>query len=70
MAGMQRAGVSAKDVLVTDFTPEYAGKTTATGYLGGTWVAVNKEAAPPTKRSTSCCTFRDWSTRWPSPRQR
>jgi ABC-type glycerol-3-phosphate transport system substrate-binding protein len=43
MAGMQRSGVQPKDVLVTDFTPEYAGKTAATGYLGGTWVAVNKD---------------------------
>jgi ABC-type glycerol-3-phosphate transport system substrate-binding protein len=47
MARMQRAGVSARDVLVTDFTPEYAGKTTATGYLGGTWVAVNKDSGAP-----------------------
>jgi multiple sugar transport system substrate-binding protein len=43
MSGMQRAGVQPKDVLVTDFTPDYAGKTTATGYLGGTWVAANKD---------------------------
>jgi ABC-type glycerol-3-phosphate transport system substrate-binding protein len=47
MAGMLRSGVQPKDVLVTDFTPEYTTKTTATGYLGGTWVAANKATRAP-----------------------
>jgi multiple sugar transport system substrate-binding protein len=47
IVGIQKAGLPAKDLVVTDFTPEYGGKTAATGYLGGTWVAANKDTKAP-----------------------
>ena len=36
-----------KALIVTDFTPEWTGKPTATGYLGGTWAMANKATKTP-----------------------
>ena len=41
------AGLDPKELIVTDFTPEWTGKTTATGYLGGTWAMANKATKAP-----------------------
>ncbi len=37
------AGINPADVLVTDFAPEFSGRETATGYLGGTWLMAGKQ---------------------------
>jgi multiple sugar transport system substrate-binding protein len=42
LAAMKRANVDPASTIVTDLTPEFSGKTTSTGYLGGTWVLANK----------------------------
>lgn len=44
---VQRAGLNPTDVIVSDFTPEWTGKTAATGYLGGTWAMANKATKVP-----------------------
>jgi ABC-type glycerol-3-phosphate transport system substrate-binding protein len=41
LATLRPAGLDPKELIVTDFTPEWTGKTTATGYLGGTWAMAN-----------------------------
>lgn len=40
---MRQANVDPTLILVSDFTPEWTGKTTATGYLGGTWVLAARQ---------------------------
>jgi multiple sugar transport system substrate-binding protein len=40
---LRQANVDPQAILVSDFTPEWTGKTTATGYLGGTWVLAAKQ---------------------------
>ena len=40
---LRQANVDPQQTLVSDFTPEWTGKTTATGYLGGTWVLAAKQ---------------------------
>jgi ABC-type glycerol-3-phosphate transport system substrate-binding protein len=37
------ANVDPAKVLITDFAPDFTGKETATGYLGGTWVLAGKQ---------------------------
>jgi ABC-type glycerol-3-phosphate transport system substrate-binding protein len=39
MAGIRRAGQDPAQLLVTDLTPEWTGRTSVSGYLGGTWLA-------------------------------
>ena len=43
IGNVRAAGVDPVATLVTDFAPEFSGKTTATGYLGGTWVLAGKQ---------------------------
>ena len=43
LEGFRQGGLDPQQLLVSDFTPEWTGKTTATGYLGGTWVLVAKQ---------------------------
>jgi ABC-type glycerol-3-phosphate transport system substrate-binding protein len=40
---MRQANLDPQQMMVSDFTPEWTGKTTATGYLGGTWVLAAKQ---------------------------
>jgi ABC-type glycerol-3-phosphate transport system substrate-binding protein len=47
LATLRPAGMDPKELIVTDFTPEWTGKTTATGYLGGTWAMANKASKIP-----------------------
>ena len=47
LATFATAGLDPKALIVTDFTPEWTGKTTATGYLGGTWAMANKATKNP-----------------------
>jgi ABC-type glycerol-3-phosphate transport system substrate-binding protein len=47
LATFSAAGLDPKELIVTDFTPEWTGKTTATGYLGGTWAMANKATKVP-----------------------
>ena len=47
LASLRTNGMDPKELIVTDFTPEWTGKTTATGYLGGTWVMANKATKVP-----------------------
>jgi ABC-type glycerol-3-phosphate transport system substrate-binding protein len=47
LATFASAGLDPKTLIVTDFTPEWTGKTTATGYLGGTWAMANKATKVP-----------------------
>ena len=47
LASLRTNGMDPKELIVTDFTPEWTGKTTATGYLGGTWVMANKATTMP-----------------------
>ncbi|MDQ3701475.1 MAG: extracellular solute-binding protein, partial [Chloroflexota bacterium] len=47
LAQVRNAGLNPQDVIVSDFTPEWTGKTTATGYLGGTWAMANKATKLP-----------------------
>ncbi|HEV2126170.1 MAG TPA: hypothetical protein VGW38_25725, partial [Chloroflexota bacterium] len=39
----RQANLDPQQIFVSDYTPEWTGKTTATGYLGGTWVLAGKE---------------------------
>lgn len=39
----RQANLDPQALLVSDFTPEWTGKTTSTGYLGGTWVLAAKQ---------------------------
>jgi ABC-type glycerol-3-phosphate transport system substrate-binding protein len=47
LATLPTAGMDPKELIVADFTPEWTGKTVATGYLGGTWVMANKATKVP-----------------------
>jgi ABC-type glycerol-3-phosphate transport system substrate-binding protein len=47
LATLRPAGMDPKELIVSDFTPEWSGKTTATGYLGGTWAMANKNTKLP-----------------------
>lgn len=47
MAQVKSAGLNPQEVIVSDFTPEWTGKTTATGYLGGTWAMANRATKVP-----------------------
>jgi ABC-type glycerol-3-phosphate transport system substrate-binding protein len=47
LATFANAGLDPKNLIVTDFTPEWTGKTTATGYLGGTWAMANRATKVP-----------------------
>jgi ABC-type glycerol-3-phosphate transport system substrate-binding protein len=47
LATLKPAGLDPKELIVTDFTPEWTGRTTATGYLGGTWAMANKASKVP-----------------------
>jgi ABC-type glycerol-3-phosphate transport system substrate-binding protein len=40
---MRQANIDPGQIMVSDFTPEWTGKVTATGYLGGTWVLAAKQ---------------------------
>jgi multiple sugar transport system substrate-binding protein len=40
---LRQANLDPQQLLVADLTPEWTGKTTATGYLGGTWVLAAKQ---------------------------
>jgi multiple sugar transport system substrate-binding protein len=42
IAAVRRASVDPDQLLVSDFTPEWTGKTTAASYLGGTWQMASK----------------------------
>ncbi len=43
LANLRQAKLDPQQLLVSEFTPEWTGKVTATGYLGGTWVLVAKQ---------------------------
>jgi ABC-type glycerol-3-phosphate transport system substrate-binding protein len=43
LENLRQANVDPQALLVSDFTPEWTGKTTATGYLGGTWVLAARQ---------------------------
>ncbi len=43
LESFRQSNLDPQQLLVSDFTPEWTGKTTATGYLGGTWVLVAKQ---------------------------
>ncbi|HEX2517435.1 MAG TPA: extracellular solute-binding protein, partial [Chloroflexota bacterium] len=43
LENFRQSNLDPQQLLVSDFTPEWTGKTTATGYLGGTWVLVAKQ---------------------------
>jgi multiple sugar transport system substrate-binding protein len=43
LAGTRRAGLDPAQLVITDLTPEWTGRPTATGYLGGTWIAPGKQ---------------------------
>ena len=47
LASLKNNNMDPKELIVTDFTPEWTGKTTATGYLGGTWAMANKATKYP-----------------------
>ena len=47
LATLRTQRLDPKELIVTDFTPEWTGKTTATGYLGGTWAMANKATKVP-----------------------
>jgi multiple sugar transport system substrate-binding protein len=42
IAAVKRANVDPNQLLVSDFTPEFAARTTAASYLGGTWQMASK----------------------------
>jgi ABC-type glycerol-3-phosphate transport system substrate-binding protein len=47
LATLRTAGMDPKELIVSDFTPEWTGRTTATGYLGGTWAMASKATKIP-----------------------
>ena len=47
LASLRTNNLDPKALIVTDFTPEWTGKPTATGYLGGTWAMANKATRSP-----------------------
>ncbi|HEX2033187.1 MAG TPA: extracellular solute-binding protein [Chloroflexota bacterium] len=43
LESLRQASLDPQELLVSDLTPEWTGRTTATGYLGGTWVLAGKQ---------------------------
>ncbi len=47
LENLRQVNLDPQQLLASDLTPEWTGKTTATGYLGGTWVLAAKQNKDP-----------------------